>query len=195
MEPVQLTHHRLEPAAGRLLVSTALLQDPNFVHTIVLLLEHDHDGSLGVVLNRPSDVPVGDVLGPWHHLAADPAVLFEGGPVSTDSALAIGRRTTGEAVVGWRDLAAHDGLGLLDLDADPTAVDEGVGEVRIYAGYAGWGSGQLEDEIEEGAWVVVSAGPRDAFAVDPAELWSRVLRRQPGGLAWLATLPVDPGMN
>lgn len=184
----------MEVAAGRLLISSPLLGDPNFARSIVLLLNADDDGSLGVILNRPSTMPVGEVLAPWADIVRGPEVLFRGGPVETDAALAIARIDgTGEDLVGWRPL--FDRTGLVDLDTPVELVEGGLADMRIYAGYAGWSAGQLEAEIESGAWIVVPAEPGDLFAPDPARLWGQVLRRQPGEVAMLATMPADPTQN
>jgi putative transcriptional regulator len=178
--------------AGRLLVATPLLADPNFERTVVLLLDHDESGSLGVVLNRPSPVPVGDVLEGWDELVAEPGVLFHGGPVSTDSALAVATLATGDDPVGFRRL--FDDTGIIDLDTPTELLDAAIDGMRIFAGYAGWGDGQLAAEIEEGSWYVVPAEAGDVFGA-PDGLWTRVLRRQPGELAWVSTRPADPTLN
>ena len=182
---------------GRLLVATPRLADPNFERTVVLLLDHDDSGTLGVVLNRPSPVPVGDVLQDWEGLVAGPDVLFHGGPVGTDSALAVASIPVGkdpaDDPVGFRRL--FDDTGIVDLDTPTELLDHAIARLRIFAGYAGWGVGQLEAEVEEGSWYVLPMEPGDAFAGDPSGLWARVLRRQPGDLAWVSTRPSDPTMN
>lgn len=185
---------------GGLLVATPLLDDPNFRRSVVLILEHDHDGgTLGVVLNRPSDISVTQVLPVWDPLVTGPSVLFEGGPVQTDSALALAAVPSGEEPLGWRRL--HSGtpavsrLGTVDLDAPPEILQGEIAQMRIFAGYAGWSSGQLASEIAEGAWYVVPARPEDLDASDPDLLWRQVLRRQAGALAVLATMPLDPTCN
>jgi putative transcriptional regulator len=183
--------------AGQLLVAAPALVDPNFNRTVVLLLDHDENGALGVVLNRPSPVPVGEILADWSELAAEPGVLFHGGPVSTDSALAVATVPPGAdesaEPVGWRRL--YDDTGIVDLDAPTELVAPAVSGLRIFAGYAGWGAEQLETEIEEGSWYVVPSLPGDVFGPDPEGLWMRVLRRQPGELAWVSTRPLDPTLN
>lgn len=179
--------------AGSLLVATPLLVDPNFAHAVVLLLDLD-DGALGVVLNRPSPVPVGEVLPGWEDVLAGPDVLFQGGPVATDSALAVAALRPGDdEPVGFRRL--FGATGIVDLDAPTEILVPAITGMRVFAGYAGWGAGQLEAEIEEGSWYVLPAAPGDLFGADPEGLWARVLRRQPGELAWVSTRPVDPEMN
>ena len=181
---------------GDLLVATPMLLDPNFERTVVLVLDLDEDGALGVVLNRPSTVRVQEVLPDWTVVTGAPDVLFQGGPVATDSALAVGVSTSddpAEEPVGFRRL--YDDVGIVDLDTPTEIVAPALAGLRIFAGYAGWGEAQLEAEIESGSWYVVPSVPGDLFGVDPLGLWTRVLRRQPGELAWVSTRPLDPTMN
>jgi putative transcriptional regulator len=189
----------LDPQAGRLLVATPLLGDPNFRRTVVLVVEHEEvQGTLGVVLNRPSGISVGQVLDQWTDLVTDPPMVFNGGPVAQNSALALALVPGTDEPIGWRALdgaPALARLGLLDLDTPPSVLAPAIQSLRVYAGYAGWSPGQLESEIDEGAWYVVSAEPGDVFAADPDALWRTVLRRQEGDLAFLATYPDDPSLN
>jgi len=184
----------MEPIPGSLLVATPAMDDPNFARTIVLLLDAGHDGALGIVLNRPSEVEVAEVLEPWAEVVSGPEVLFRGGPVETDSALAVANVTDeDEEPVGWRRV--FDTTGLVDLDAPVEIMASAVSSLRIFAGYAGWAAGQLEGEIADGAWFVVPAQAQDAFRADPEGLWASVLRRQGGRLAMLATMPDEPTLN
>ncbi len=182
--------------AGALLVATPTLLDPNFERSVVLLLDFDENGALGVVLNRASDVPVGEVLPAWGDRVTEPAVLFAGGPVSTDSALAVGalpNRHDEPEPVGFRRL--YDDIGIIDLDAPPELLVPALRGMRVFAGYAGWGTAQLEDEVASDSWYVVPSEPADLFGADPRGLRQRVLRRQPGELAWVSTRPLDPTLN
>jgi putative transcriptional regulator len=185
--------------AGRLLVATPMLGDPNFRRTVVLVVEHEAEqGTLGVVLNRPTKVPVGQVLEPWTELATDPPLVFSGGPVAPNSALALALVPGTDEPIGWHPLEGAPAvarLGLVDLDAPPGLLAPAITSLRVYAGYAGWSAGQLDSEIAEGAWYVLPAEPADAFCADPAGLWPAVLRRQGDELALVATYPDDPGMN
>lgn len=188
----------MDPAPGRLLIASPTLADPNFARTIVLLLDAGHDGALGVVLNRPTTLEVREVLAGWEPVVAGPGVMFHGGPVETDSALAVAEVREAPAdddggPVGWRRV--FGATGLVDLDAPVEIMASAVSSLRIFAGYAGWSAGQLEDEIAEGAWFVVPAEPGDVFRGEVAGLWSEVLRRQGGSLAMMATMPAEPGMN
>jgi len=194
-----MDHMGSDPMAGRLLVATPLLADPNFRRAVVLIVEHEAvEGTLGIVLNRPTTIGVGQVLEQWTELATDPSVVFRGGPVAPNSALALALVPGKDEPVGWRALDGAPSLarlGLLDLDAPPRLLAPAIQSLRVYAGYAGWSPGQLEAEIDEGAWYVVSAEPGDVFAGDPDRLWRDVLHRQEGDLAFLATYPDDPGLN
>ena len=181
---------------GDLLVATPQLLDPNFERTVVLMLDLNEDGALGVVLNRPSAVPVGEILPDWSPLAQAPDVLFRGGPVGTDSALAVGSsKTSGpdDEPVGFRRL--YDDVGIIDLDTPTEIAAPALSQLRVFAGYAGWGDEQLRDEISTGSWYVVPSVATDLFGADPLGLWMRVLRRQPGELAWVSTRPLDPSLN
>jgi len=186
--------------AGRLLVATPELGDGTFERSVVLVLDHDDDGALGVVINRPTPVDVAEVLPTWQPLACEPGVLFQGGPVALDSALglAVVPGTAEEAEpLGWRRVVGR--LGLVDLDTPPEVLAAEVTRLRIFAGYAGWGAGQLEDELRQGAWYVVPADPdggfADAFTAAPDGLWRAVLRRQGGDLAMVSTYLDDPSLN
>jgi putative transcriptional regulator len=185
--------------AGRLLVATPQLTDPNFRRAVVLVVEHEaEEGTLGVVLNRPTEVPVDRVLPPWSELVTGPSVVFQGGPVALDSALALAQVPGTEEPLGWRALSGSPAVarvGLVDLDAPPELLAPEVTRLRVFAGYAGWGVGQLRSEVEEGAWYVLPAESGDAFMDDPERLWPGVLRRQGGDLAFVATFPDDPSLN
>jgi putative transcriptional regulator len=180
--------------AGDLLVATPELTDPNFAGTVVLMLDVDADGSLGVVLNRPSSLDVGEILQPWGSLVAGPAVCFEGGPVGRDGALAVAlARDLDAAPIGFRPVNGR--LGLLDLDTPVELVEGSLEALRVFVGYAGWGAEQLEGEIEVGAWYTVGSQATDVFRGNTATLWRDVLRRQPGELAWHSTRTAHPELN
>lgn len=184
--------------AGRLLVAKPELAEPPFARSVVLLLQHDlESGALGVVLTQPADAPVADLLPNWRELAAEPAVVFTGGPVQPDAAICLGRTALGTgAGPSYAPLDLPTGpdpqLGTVDLDADPVP---GLRQVRVFAGYAGWSAGQLEDEVDNELWWVLDALPGDAFTERPRRLWAQVLRRQGLPLALMATATPDPRLN
>lgn len=172
-------------------MATPLLGDPHFRRSVVYLLEHDDGGSVGVIVNRPSRTPVGQVLPDWHDVVCGPSVVFGGGPVQPDGALCLGQ-VAGE-VPGVRQVV--DGVCTVDLDGDVSVITRGTTSLRVFAGHSGWSPGQLDGEIGEGAWWVVPGGAEDLFSAEPRPLWSRVLRRQPAPLNLLSTYPDDPAMN
>ncbi len=157
---------------GMLLLATPALLDPNFAEAVVLMLDVSEEGALGVVLNRPTALAVSEVLGGWAEMVVEPEVLFQGGPVETDGALAVAMLNPLVAdSVGFRGVAGQ--LGLLDLDTPVELVSGSLDGLRIFAGYAGWGAGQLEQEIAEGHWYVVPGRPEDVFHTDASELRRR----------------------
>jgi putative transcriptional regulator len=185
--------HVMAPVTGSLLVATPALVDPNFALTVVLLLDHDEDGTLGVVLNRPTEIEAVEVLTGVAGFIGDPQVVFAGGPVATANAIAVGSLAAAEPDPVWFRRVFAD-VGLVDVEAleDGTAQ---ISEVRIYAGYAGWSPGQLDAELAEGAWHVLPLTSADVFSAEPGSLWRTVLRRQPPPLAYLATWTDDPDSN
>ena len=187
----------MQPAAGSLLIASARLVDPHFARCVLLVLDTDANGSLGVILNRPSEVPVGEVLTAWQDVPTEPGVLFQGGPVELNAALGLGSlRDAGsgdDAPAGWQPLTGS--LGIVDLDSSPDDFLGRLTALRVYAGYAGWGAAQLDGEIAEGSWHVVPSAKGDVFTRTPDRLWGEVLRRQPPPLSLLATLPEDANLN
>lgn len=183
-----------ENLTGRLLVATPSLKDPNFERSVVLLIAHEESGALGVVLNRATEVHVGDVLEGWDALAVQPPVVFEGGPVQPDAAICLARLRPGSEPDGFSRV---DGsvVGTVDLSSDPQTIGVLLDRLRVFAGYAGWGPDQLEREVDGGAWLVLDALPGDPFVPQPDDLWSTVLRRQGGMVGALAFYPADPTLN
>lgn len=180
-----------ESLAGRLLVATPHLYDPNFYRSVVWIVEHGADGALGVILNRPSREPLADHVPGWAGLASEPGVVFVGGPVSNEIAVGVAD-TPQPAPDGF--VAVLDGIGLIDLTIEPEAIER-LERLRIYSGYSGWTGAQLEMELASGGWFLADAEPDDVFTPDPRQLWKQVLRRQPGRLAFYASFPPDPTQN
>lgn len=186
------------PEPGTLLVAGPSLEDPNFRRTVVLVLAAGPgEGALGVVLNRPNEVPVARILAGWDELAAAPESVFIGGPVARDNVICLARLRPSFAAgfEGCSPVERVDGLATLDLNRSPTAMAEGVEVVRLFSGYAGWASGQLEMELEAGGWLVVPSRLDDAFTPEPDELWRSVLRRQGGRMAIYANAPPSLSLN
>ncbi len=178
---------------GKLLVATPSLSDPNFVRSVVFILEQNDEGALGLILNRPSDVAVDDPLAGWSDFAARPKRVFFGGPVEREAVICLAR--VGSAIDSNAFTAVLGNLGTLDVSRIPAETDADVESIRVFAGYAGWGSGQLAEEIAAGGWFIVDSQPGDLFADNPDRLWRDVLRRQPGELAFVATFPENPALN
>src|SRR3954462_13212350 len=182
---------------GRVLVASPLLVDPNFDHTVILMLEHSEEGALGLVLNRPSEIDVTEAFEAWADWSRTPACVFVGGPVQPEAAFCV-------ALVGASDARAMptDGLApivarlaVADLERTPMWIPAEIEAARIFCGYAGWTGGQLERELREEAWFVVDAHDDDVFAPEPDALWHDVLWRQRGPLQWVANCPDDPSDN
>ena len=180
---------------GSLLVALPSLSDPTFAGTVVYVLDHADTGTLGVVLGRPSQVEIRDVLPGWCDLAVEPGVFHVGGPCETDTALCLARAAgVGPGDGGLRRVSGD--VYLVDLDSDPADLTGRLDGLRVFAGYAGWSPGQLAGEVAEGAWACVPGQPDDVLtpAAGP-ELWRRVMGRQSGRLAVLSTAPADPSVN
>ncbi len=181
---------------GSLLVAAPGLGDPNFSRTVVYMIEHRPQGSLGVVLNRPGQAAVRDVLPRWAGLTSDPGTMFVGGPVEARTALCLAALRTGETGRGLGGLMpVRPPVQLVDLDSDPAPLAQRLRGLRIFAGYSGWDAGQLGGEIARGDWYVVPGLPDDLLTTVYDQLWERVLRRQGVPLALLATFPRDPAWN
>lgn len=180
-----------ESLVGKLLVSNPLMGDPNFYRSVVLMVEDGEDGSMGLVLNRPSDELVAIHVPMWADTVAQPDVVFVGGPVMTDIAIGVGR---GPIVPGEDWVPIVGGISLIDVAFGPDHWG-GMGTARIFAGYSGWVSGQLEAELMTDSWLVCDAAAADVVDDDPGTLWQRVLGRQPGRLSLYSRFPHDLSSN
>jgi len=189
-------HHRRVASTsrkGRLLIALPMLADPNFDRTIVLMIEDSEEGSAGLVLNRPSELAVTEALPDFGERVAAPAVVFVGGPVSQNTAIGLARSADTEGAEGWQQVMGD--VGTFNMAAAEVGPPEGITDLRVFAGYAGWGPGQLEGEISAGAWLVVDADVGDVLSSDPLDLWRSVLKRQRGTASWLANYPADLNAN
>jgi putative transcriptional regulator len=172
-----------------LLVASPGLYDPNFRRTVVLMADHDEQGALGLVLNHPSEVVVGDAVPVLAGVVAAEATVSVGGPVQQEAVVILADLADASRL----DLPIIDNVGILTGTLDDDVLD-GARSVRVFAGYSGWGPGQLERELGEDAWLTLPALPSDAFA-DPDTLWIDVVRRLGRDHAFLSTLPIDPSLN
>jgi putative transcriptional regulator len=174
-----------------LLVAGPDLLDPNFRRSVLLVGEHGDEGAMGVILNRPSPVSVADAVPPLAELVDEAELVHVGGPVQPQAIVVLGDfRDPDEAAA-----LVLGSIGFLPAEIE-TAADVGSLErARVFAGYAGWGPGQLESEIAEESWIIGEAVADDVFTDDPDGLWSEVLRRKGGPFAVLALMPPDPSSN
>ncbi|GMQ93904.1 MAG: YqgE/AlgH family protein [Acidimicrobiia bacterium] len=173
--------------AGQFLVATPIITQPPFSRSVVFLLEHDQEGAIGVVINRPTDLLVEDHIQGLDEMLSEPPLVFLGGPVASDSAVAIGRGTE----VDFLRPSMFAGVGIVDIERQTV----GLESLRIFAGYAGWDPDQLEAEIEEGAWWVLSPAIDEVFTRDVAGMWERSVERAPGMIPLYSTYPADPSVN
>jgi putative transcriptional regulator len=175
---------------GQLLIAGAGLIDPNFRRAIVLIGHHDEEGAVGVVLNRPSETSVWEAVPTLGRLVGPEERVFVGGPVQPQAAVLLAEFERPEAA----EVLAFGRVGFVTGDLEAESI-EGLGRLRVFAGYAGWGAGQLEAEMEQDSWIVEPAMAEDVFTDAPEQLWERVLRRKGGKFALMTTMPIDPSMN
>jgi putative transcriptional regulator len=177
--------------AGQLLLASPALQDPSFSRTVVLISLHNAEGAMGVVLNRPSNVTVAEAVPQLERTVAAEEPIYFGGPVRPSSIVLLAEfvdpSPAGLLVLGR--------IGFPAPEADIDEITEATARGRVFAGFAGWGEGQLDAEIEHGDWIAHSAIPEDIFTEVPEELWSSVLTRKGGGYALIARMPTDPSVN
>ena len=181
---------RVSSLKGHLLVAGPALVDPNFRRSVVLVGEHGDEGALGVILNRASESTVDEALPELTALVDGDAAVHVGGPVQPSAIVVLAEFVEPERA---ETLVLGD-IGFLPSEIDPDELGE-LRRARVFAGYAGWGPGQLDDELSEGSWIVEPAEPEDVFTAEPDELWSEVLRRKGGPFGVLALMPPDPSLN
>ena len=180
----------MESLRGHLLIAGPRLLDPNFWRTVVLVGEHTEEGALGVVLNRSSETTVDEALPELALLAEEMGTVHVGGPVQPSAVVVL----ADFAEAADAESLVVESVGFLPAEIEPDTLGE-LRRARVYVGYAGWGPGQLDVELEEGSWIVEPAQPDDVFTDDPEGLWSDVLRRKGGPFTLLAAMPPDPSQN
>jgi putative transcriptional regulator len=182
----------LESLAGQLLIASPSLLDPNFHRTVVLVTAHDEHGAMGIVLNRPAEATVEDALPELSPLVDDgEAIVHVGGPVEQSAVMALAEFEDPDEAAA----IVFGNVGFVQADGDTLLVAAATRRVRIFAGYAGWGAGQVEAELEEEAWIVAEPAPDDVFSDSWGGLWGDVLRRMGGPYALVAMMPPDPSLN
>lgn len=193
-----------EELSGLLLAATPAIGDGIFERTVVYVIEHNEDGALGVILNRPLNHPAGELLPRWDEKISDPSSLFDGGPVNAQAIIALGRVAPDR--LNNTQALLHDATGLafvgsstevvtLDLDADPALTLPLLAETRFFLGYAAWESGQLEAEVAAGAWFVFDTTAMDVVDPDPGTLRDRIFSRQRNRHRIFANYPEDASFN
>jgi putative transcriptional regulator len=175
---------------GHLLVAGPSLFDPNFRRTVVLVGEHSEEGALGVVLNRSSESTVAEAVPELTAIVDGDEAVHVGGPVQPSAIVVLADFVDAERA----GALVLESIGFLPAEVDPDELGE-LRRARVFAGYAGWGPGQLDEELAEGSWIVEPALPDDVFTTDPDALWSDVLRRKGGPYQLLAMMPLDPSLN
>jgi putative transcriptional regulator len=175
---------------GQLLVSSPGLLDPNFRRTVILIVAHDDDGAVGLVLNRRSETDLSEAVPELADIAGSERVVSVGGPVQSEAVIVLAE---------WDDVdeagtIVFEDVGLMAAESDLELVEAATRRVRIFAGYAGWSAGQLEAELAEPSWILAAAAAEDVFDDDP-DLWGNVLRRKGGAFRLIATMPEDPTLN
>ncbi|MGD1056806.1 MAG: YqgE/AlgH family protein [Solirubrobacteraceae bacterium] len=180
-----------ESLAGQLLLASPTLLDPNFARTVVLIGVHNEDGAMGVVLNRPSSMIVGEAVPQLQDAVGALEPVYVGGPVQSDSVMFLAEfldpSPAGLLVLGR--------IGFPAPDAGIEELAEATARRRVFAGHAGWGRGQLDEEVANEDWIAHPAQPEDVFTEEPEALWSAVLTRKGGSYALVARMPLDPSVN
>jgi len=181
----------MDSLKGQLLLASPSLFDPNFRRAVVLVTEHNDEGATGLVLNRLSETPVVDAVPDLAPLVADEERVYVGGPVQQSAVLVLAEFEDPD------DAAAIvvDNVGFVAGDEDFELLSAATRRARVFAGYAGWGAGQLEAELEQSSWIVEDPLAPDLFPEPEADLWGSVLRRKGGIYRVVALMPEDPSLN
>jgi putative transcriptional regulator len=180
-----------ESLAGQLLLASPSLHDPNFARTVVLIGVHNDEGAMGVILNRPSTVTVDEAVPQLGEAVDGSDPVYVGGPVQPSSVVCLAEFTEPSLA----ELLVFGRIGFPAPAAAISSLADATARRRVFAGYAGWGEGQLDAEVEQGDWIAQAPQPQDVFTEDPERLWSEVLTRKGGSYALIARMPSDPSLN
>jgi putative transcriptional regulator len=173
--------------AGHFLVATPVIATPPFARSVILMLEHDESGAVGLILNAETAIPVSDHLPEIAHLTSEPSTVFVGGPVASDTAVLLGRSDGGS----FLRPTALDNIGILDVDSIPGDLEA----LRVFAGYSGWSPWQLEAELDSGSWWALPVERGLVFEKNTSAMWNRVVASAPGTIPFHATFPSDVTAN
>jgi putative transcriptional regulator len=184
--------NKLKPEKGRLLISEPYLPDPNFERTVVLLCEHNEEGSFGFVVNKPSIIKINEVM---EDVRSIEETVYIGGPVQQDTLHFLHRNTNVNNAVRIRDEIYWGGeFENLLAQLDTAAIKSG--DVRFYLGYSGWGKGQLESELQEDSWIVCDFVTDELlFDTEPTVIWKKALENMGGRFSVYSNYPLDPRLN
>ncbi|MGH2851938.1 MAG: YqgE/AlgH family protein [Solirubrobacteraceae bacterium] len=181
----------MESLRGQILIAAPMLADPNFSRSVVLVAAHDENGALGLILNRPLDVPLSDVAPALDAIAEPGSTLHRGGPVAPDSAVVLAEFLDPSLAA----LMVFGNVGFPSAECDLDQLASNVRRARVFAGHSGWGPGQLDEELEADGWIVGQLAPDELWHTDTRALWSTALSRKGGSYALLARMPEDPSVN
>jgi putative transcriptional regulator len=183
--------NKQQPATGKLLIAEPFLADPNFSRTVILLCEHGESGTVGFILNRSTELTLGDLL---PELYTPSLTIYQGGPVQMDTLHMVhriplslgGNRIADDIYWGGSYEALQEVVENSAYSPD---------DMRLYVGYSGWSEGQLEKEMEEGSWLVTDATPHLLFDTKPEDIWKEAIRQLGKEYAFLANMPLNPQLN
>jgi putative transcriptional regulator len=181
----------VETLKGRLLLASPALFDPNFRRTVVLVTEHTDEGAAGLVLNRRSETAVAEAVPDLTPLVPDEELVYVGGPVQQEAVLCLAEFDDPEEAA----ILVVDHVGFVPGDGDFGLIAGSTRRARVFAGYAGWGPGQLEAELKESSWIVEDSELADLFAEPETDLWSSIMRAKGGVYRFVALMPEDPSVN
>lgn len=188
---MKLPDNTVKPAAGKLLIAEPLLNDPNFSRTVILICEHNDEGTIGFILNHATTVTLGDVLPELDNINLP---LYQGGPVSLDTLHMLHRM---ENVFHGKEIAK--GIfwgGTFDsLEGVATQNDFNANDIRLFVGYSGWSPGQLENELETGSWIVTEVTPTILFDTAPRDIWKAAIATLGREYNYLVNMPINPQLN
>lgn len=184
--------NKIAPEKGRLLISEPFLPDPNFERTVVLLCEHNNEGSFGFVVNKPSILKVNEVVEEIKNIEE---VVYVGGPVQQDTLHFIHRNVGIEKSTPILD-GIHWGGSYESLMFLTDTKQITPSDIRFFLGYSGWGPGQLESELKEDSWIVCDYVTEELlFETEPNNIWRKALTNMGGRFSVFSNYPVDPRLN
>jgi putative transcriptional regulator len=181
----------MDSLKGQLLLASPALFDPNFRRTVILVTEHTEEGAAGLVLNRRSKTAVAEAVPDLVPLVPDEALVYVGGPVQQEAVLVLAEFDDPDDAA----MLVVDDIGFVPGDGDFDLLAGATRRARVFAGYAGWGPGQLEAELEESSWIVEGTEGFDLFLEPEVDVWGTVLRDKGGIYRVLALMPEDPSQN